>query len=367
MIGVRRLDLCLVATTLLAAVVAAWLWTTPTRWLPDGYFYRAQTLQVLGVDAETARRRVFGGPLTARERRAEQRLPPFQRKLSNPDWVEGSAQFYERRWLVPVVAAAFDPWLGVRGLRAASLLGYVLIAPFLYLFVRRWFAPLVAALACGAVLLLEPLRVWSASPHTDSWGLALQCAALAAGCLVLARGSSWLPAWTAAVLLLGFTRDSTAFVVGAALVVALVRRSRTAALLAVTGIVAALPAPLLFGVPLVDAVAYPLNGYYPLPDADWSFVADRYFAGVKTLVREDLRYLRDHVVVAGVLLLGLGSLALLPPSTDGRRLFVWVAAVLSIAYLFVTPNDTHFRLELVAVPFAALGLAALARRLEAAV
>ena len=113
---------------------------------------------------------------------------------------------------MPVVAAALDPWLGVRGLKAASLLGYVLLAPFLYLLVRLWFPPLPAGVATGVALLLEPLRVWSASPLTDSWGLALQCAALSAGCLVLARGARWLPAWAAAVLLLGFTRDATAFV-----------------------------------------------------------------------------------------------------------------------------------------------------------
>jgi hypothetical protein len=54
MIDARRLDLWLLGTTVLAAVVAIVLWQTPTRWMPDGYFYRAQTLQVLGVDAETA-------------------------------------------------------------------------------------------------------------------------------------------------------------------------------------------------------------------------------------------------------------------------------------------------------------------------
>jgi hypothetical protein len=70
------------------------------------------------------------------------------------------------------------------------------------------------------------------------------------------------------------------------------------------------------------------------------------------------------VVVAGVFAVGLASLALLPPARDGRRLFVWVAAGGSLAYPFVTPNDTDFRLELVAVPFAALGLAALATRLR---
>jgi hypothetical protein len=180
---------------------------------------------------------------------------------------------------------------------------------------------------------------------------------------VLARGTRWLAAWVPAVLLLGFTRDATAFVVGAAIVVALLRRDRTAAWLAAAGVAAALPAPLLFGVPLVEAIAYPLNGYYPLPDADWSFVADRWPDGVKTLVREDLEYLGGHVVTAVVVVGGLVSLALFPPTADGRRAFVWAAAAGSLLYLLVTPNDTQFRLELVVVPFVALGLATFADRL----
>jgi hypothetical protein len=361
--GLRADAIALVALLALATAVAVDAWHAPTRWMPDGYFYRAQVLELRGVDKQEALTRVFTSPLTAAGRRAEAGVPVYQRKLSNRGWVDGSAQFYERRWLVPAVAAALDPWLGVRSLKAASLIGYVAIVPFLFLLLRLWFPPLLAGLASGVVLLLEPLRVWSASPLTDSWGLALECAALAAGCLVLARGTRWLAAWIPAVLLLGLTRDATAFIVAAAVVVALLRRDRTAFWLAATGVLAALPAPLLFGVPLVDAIAYPLNGYYPLPDADWGFVADRWPDGVKTLVREDLEYLAGHVITAIVVVGGLLAAALLPSSADGRRAFVWTAAIGSLLYLLVTPNDTQFRLELVVVPFVALGLAAFADRL----
>ena len=45
-------------------------------------------------------------------------------------------------------------------------------------------------------------------------------------------------------------------------------------------------------------------------------------------------------------------------------MFVWAAAVGASLYLFVTPNDTEFRLELVLVPFATVGLAALAVSLD---
>ncbi len=351
------------ALLVLAAAVAVDGWRSPTRWMPDSYFYRAQVLQLRGVDEDESLTRAFASPRLAAERRAEASLPVYQRKVSNPEWVRDSAIFYERRWLVPALAAALDPWLGERGLEAASLAGYVAIAPALYLLIRLWFGVLVAALATGVALLVEPLRVWTSSPLTDSWGLALQCAALAAACLVLSRGTRWLAAWIPAVLLLGFTRDAAAFVVGAGAVVLLVRRDRTTVLLVATGLGAALPPVLLFGVPLVEAIAYPLSGYYPSPDADWGFVADRYWPGLKTLVREDLQYLAGHLVTAALVVGGLLSLALLPRTHDGRRAYVWAAAVGSVLYLAITPNDTQFRLELVVVPFVALGLASLAERL----
>ena len=110
-------------------VVAALLWSQPVRWMPDGYFYRALVLRVLGADEQDALQQVFDGPLTAADRAEEADLLPYERKLSNPDWVRESAQFYERRWVVPLLAAPLDDWLGARGLRAVSLAGYVLLAP----------------------------------------------------------------------------------------------------------------------------------------------------------------------------------------------------------------------------------------------
>jgi hypothetical protein len=355
--------LALGALLVLALAVAVDGWRSPTRWMPDSYFYRAQVLQLQGVDKEESLARAFSTPRSAEERRAEQSLPVYQRKLSNPDWVEGSAQFYERRWLVPAIAAALDPWLGEDGLEAASLAGYVAIVPFLFLLLRLWFRPLVAGLAAGTVLLVEPLRMWSETPLTDSWGVALESAAVAAACLVLMRGPRWLAAWIPAVLLLGFTRDAAAFVVGATVVVLLVRRDRTTVWLVGTGIAAALPPLLLFGAPLVEAIAYPLTGYYPAPDADWGFVADRYWPGLKTLVREDLGYLADHPVSAAILVGGMLSLALLPRTEDRRHVYVWAAAVGSLLYLLVSPGYQELRLELVVVPFVALGLASIAARL----
>lgn len=317
-------------------------------------------LRVRGVPKDEALTRVFGGALTASVRRGETRsLPPYARKVANPDWVRYSSRFYERRWVVPVLAAAVDPWLGVRGLRAVSLLGYVLLAPVLLLLVRMFFPLGLAAPAVAIVLLLAPLRFWAASPLTDSWGLLLEAGALAAGCLVLARGVRWLPAWALAIVVLSFTRDSTALVVAGALAAVVVRRDRTAVALAVTGVVCAVPAPLLLGAPLREAMAYTLNGYYPVPRPTWSFVLDHYAGGAKTLVKQDLRYLARHLVDAGALVTGFVSLVLVGARASGLRAFVWTAAAASLGYVFLLPNDTQFRLELVVVPFVAIGLAAL--------
>ena len=344
-------------------VVAALLWSQPVRWMPDGYFYRALVLRVLGADEQDALQQVFDGPLTAADRAEEADLLPYERKLSNPDWVRESAQFYERRWVVPLLAAPLDDRLGARGLRAVSLAGYVLLAPLLYLLLRLWFPLRLALPAAALALLVEPLRTWSSSPLTDSWGLAFGTAALVFAVLALTRDARWLAAWAVAVLVLGFTRDLTLVLVGAALLTAILVRSGRALALAGTGFVAALPAPLLFGVPLKAAIAYPLNGYYPVDDPSWSYIADRYVGGAKALAKSDLSYIAHHPVSTAILIAGTLAVALLPPK-GAARVFVWSAVPAALAYLFLTPNYTEFRLELAFLPLAALGLGALALRLE---
>ncbi len=351
------------ALTGFAFAVAALLWTQTTRWMPDGYFYRAQVLRILGAEKEDALRTVFEGRLTLADRRAEAGLPAYQRKLSNPEWVRESAQFYERRRVVPLLAAPLDAWLGPSGLRLVSLAGYVLLAPLLYLLLRLWFPVRIAMPVAAAALIVEPLRTWSSSPLTDSWGLALLTAALACGCLTLTRDPRWLVGWAAAILALGFTRDLTVIVVGAAVLAFLVHRSRLTGALAGIGVLAALPAPLVFGVPLKAAIAYPLNGYYPVDDPSWSFIADRYVGGVKDVVKSDLSFLAEHPFVALVLVGGTAAIALLRPPGAARTL-VWAAVPAALAYVLLTPNDTDFRLELAFLPVAALGVGAAVTRLE---
>jgi hypothetical protein len=346
----------------LGAVVAAVLWTQPVVWKPDGYFYRVQVLRLRGATAEEAQRQVFAGPLTAAARAQEAGLLPYQRKLSNPEWVRESAQFYERRKLVPLLAVPLDPWLGARGLQAVSLAGYVLLGVALYALLRVWFPTRLALPVAALALLLGPVREWSSSPLTDSWGLALATAALVAGCRVLSGHGRWLVAWAALVLALGFTRDLTLMVVGAAALAAIALRTRTSLALVLTGVVAALPAPALYGAPLKAAIAYPLVGYYPVSDPSWSFIADRYVDGVQALVKSDLGYLTDHPETGLVLVCGTLAVALLP--AHPARALLWGTVPAAAAYLLLAPNYTELRLELVFLPAAALGVAAATDRLE---
>ena len=355
-----RDSVAVAALLVLACAIAAGHWRSGFQWKPDSLFYRSQVLRIQGVAKGEALRRVFQGPLAAPRREGEKSLPAAERKVSSPAWVAYSSRFYERRWVVPLVAAAFDPLVGTRGLLAASLLGYVLVAPFLYLLVRLFYPVWTALLATGVVLLLQPLRYWASLPLTDSFGVAIECLALAAGILVLRRGLTWLPLWIFAVLALSFTRDASVIAVAGALVATLWRPTRRSALLAVSGILASLPAPLAFGAPLRQAIAYTLNDFYPPAHATWGFVAHHYLTGAHSLVKNNLDWLGRHPVDGVVLVGGFCCLVLLRAGTVRTRLFVFGAAAAAILLDLVQPNYTGFRLELVFVPFVALGLAAVA-------
>ena len=81
-----------------------------------------------------------------------------------------------------------------------SLVGYVaaVLAVFGLLLLR--FRLAIAGAVTLATVFLPALVEHSSYPLTDSWGLALETAALACGLLVLERGSRWLIPWTALIL-----------------------------------------------------------------------------------------------------------------------------------------------------------------------
>src|SRR5690606_11095868 len=76
---------------LLAAVAALSLarqWDGPVLWDPDSLMYQAQTLELRGEDAATAREGLFFGPLGARARSLDADEPGEPARVTDADWVD---------------------------------------------------------------------------------------------------------------------------------------------------------------------------------------------------------------------------------------------------------------------------------------
>lgn len=328
------------------------------QWKPDSLFYEAQLLRVQGVPKADALRRVFDGPLAA-PRVAEERrdTPPARRTLSSPAWVTYSSRFYERRWAVPALGAAVEPLVGDDALRDVSLAGYALAGLLVYALLALRFRAWIAAAVSLGVLALGPLRYWSLLPLTDSFGVALEAAALATAVLALRRPKPWLPVFALTMLALSLTRDATLVVVAGLAWVALRERSRRSLLTLATGIAAALPAPLLFGAPTREIMAYTLNQFRPPARATWGFIRARYVDGEKGLVKDDLTYLVHHPYVGLFAAGGLVALYAIRTHGDTAVSLMRGAVVGALALLLLAPNYTALRLELPLVPLAAYGVA----------
>ncbi len=345
------------AVALAGSGFVAFHWSDPYQWKPDSLFYEAQLLRVQGTPKEEALRQVFNGPLAAPRVEEELRdTPPARRTVSSQAWVRYSSQFYERRWLVPALGATVEPVFGVDALRAVSLLGYVLAGLFVYALCLLRFRAWIAAVVSLGVLGLGPLRYWSLLPLTDSLGVALEAAALATAVLALQRPKRWLPVFALTMLALSVTRDATIVVAAGLAWVALRERSRRALLTLATAVAASLPAPLLFGAPAREIMAYTLNQFRPPLHATWDFIGSRYVDGEKGLLKDDLTYLVHHPYV-GLFAVG-GIVALYAVrNADVSTKLMRGAVFGAIALLLVAPNYTALRLELPFIPIAAYGLA----------
>lgn len=330
----------------------------PIRWTPDGLFYQARVLELRGAGHDSAIRDVFQGPLALRARTID------PEHVGDPAWVAYNEQFYERRQVLPLAGAALDPVAGERSLLYISLAGYVaaVVAVFLLLLLR--FRLAIAFPVGIATALLPALTSHSAYPLTDSWGLALETAALGAAVLTLDRSARWLPAFAAAVLVLSFTRDSTWIPVLATFWCAYRFRTRSAVTLAATGIAASLPALLLFSVPLRELVAFNVFGHDPAPDASWSTIAANYPDALVEHVRGNLGFVRQGAWYTGAYLVGgvLLLFALTRRSREALTTLLKAAAVVALLYVVSIPAFSAFRVELVFVPMAAYGLAFAAER-----
>ena len=344
----RRDALLAVVIGLVAVVVTAGSWGETTQWHPDSLFYQAQLLEVRGVDRETALARVLDGPLA----------DGVSARVHDSEWVAYNGDFYRRRWVVPALGAAIEPVFGTDSLQVVSLVGYVLIGPLLFLLLRRRFGRLVSVLAALACIALPSLRFWSAQPLTDSFAVALEALGLLAAVLVLDRSSRWLMLWAATVLALGFTRDATVVLVVAAAWVAFTERTRRATWLLVTGVAAALPAPLLFGAPLQRSLALVVSGFDVPDDTGWGFIVRHYPGALWRLLSSDGHSLTRATPVTGlVVVVALAALFVWRRRPDPYFAFVRAAAAGCALLLFLQPNPTGLRLELVFVPVLAVGLA----------
>jgi hypothetical protein len=365
------------------AVAVPHLWSK-VLWSPDGLFYEAQTREVRGEGREAALRTVFSGPLAQRPKEREAAVRPDRRRIDNPEWVDYSAPFYRRRWTVPVVAAALTPVAGDdRALEDASLIGLVLLGPLLLLLLRSAFPVLPSTIAAGFCVLFPPVLSLAPHPGTDYAGLALLVASLIA-LLRIERGgdaesgdgapagrgsgrAGWLAmaAWVALLLVLSFTRDEVAVALTGAAALAWARRSRRLWLACVLGVVAYLPSLLLFRVPLRENLAYVLNDYRVPTDTTWSHILSVYPGQLGDVLHDDLHYPLETAVPPLTIALGLTALAGIAFLFWRHRPLPDLVAVArgtlvgAVATILLSVNYTDWRLELVFVPAAAVGVAAL--------
>jgi hypothetical protein len=334
----------------------------PPRWSPDGLFYQARVYELQGAERADALERAFQGPLGADLRAVD------PDRSGDPSWVDYNAQFYERRQTVPLAAAAIEPLAGERAILDISLAGYVASVLAIFgLLLLRFRLPIAGGVTLATVL-LPALTEHASYPLTDSWGLALETAALASAVLVLDRGRRWLIPWFAAILVLSFTRDSMWIPVLAAAWLTVDQRSRVALSLFLTGLAASLPAMLAFRVPMRELLAQMLNDARPAPDTAWSTIVGDYPGAIVDLLQADGGYVRDGAWYSALFLLA-GLLLLFLLSTGARSspatTLLKAATVAGCAYVLVVPVFSAFRLELVLVPMAAFGLALGAERLAA--
>jgi hypothetical protein len=376
---VRRTAILAVLVWAVVALVAVPGFVKIDEPTSDGLFYEVHKLRIQGHDDAEATALVFDAPIARQVAAIEDE--PDEPRVLDPAWVDYSKRFYERRWLVPAVAAGVEPVVGDepgRALRVASLIGYLLVAPVLFLLLQRRFAPGLSAVLAVGCTLAPPVYKWSLGMRVDSWGLALESLALLAAVLVKDAGRRWLALWVVALLALSVTRDAAVALLPAVAWLVWVQRSDRSAratnlALLGSGLAAALPAYLLGGTPVRDNLAYVITGYEIPADSSWDFVAANYLDQLWHTIRTDLSYPTDFAapvtvaLYAGIALAlaALVALALRPSRGDPYFALMKAAIPGAVALLLLANNPQAYRLELVFVPMTAVGLAVLAEWLLA--
>jgi hypothetical protein len=239
----------------------------------------------------------------------------------------------------------------------------------------RFSTRLSAALALACTL-APPVYKWSLGMRVDSWGLMLESLGLLAAVLVKDLGRRWLLLWVAAIAALSITRDATAILLPAVAWLLIVERRdpdarRTNLALLGTGLAAALPAFVLGGTPVRDNLAYVIAGYKIPEDSSWSYVAsgylDQLWRTISTDFNDPLKFATPVAIVlyAGLALAVAALVAVAARPSRGDPYFSLMKAALPgcVVLLLLANNPQAYRLELVFVPMAAVGLAVLAVRL----
>jgi hypothetical protein len=252
------------------------------------------------------------------------------------------------------------------------------VGPVLFLLLRRRFSPGLSAVLAIACTLAPPAYKWSLGMRVDSWGLMLEALALLAAVLVKDLGRRWLVLWVVTLATLSITRDASAILLPAvAWLLWVERRDREArntnlALLG-TGIAAALPAFILGGTPLRVQLAYVISGFNIPDQTSWGFVFAHYPAQLWRTISTDLTYPVDFSLPVAVVLyagLALAAAALVvvaarPARRDPYFTLMKAAIPGCILLLLLANNPQAYRLELVFVPIAAVGLGLLVQRVLA--
>ena len=352
----------------LAASLHAWI--EPVEWKdPDSLYYQAKTLSIRGEDERTALHEAFRSPIAAEllegEREALRSSPGQERQFTNPEWIDYTSRFFQRRPFVPLLAAGIYPIFELRSVLTVSLIGYLLLALTLFAFLRRRFSPWLSAGVACVCILAPPVRDTSFVPMTDSWGLFLATFALLAAALVYERSDRWLIGWIGALVLLSVTRDDSVVPLVAVGCLLLHQRDRRSLLLVVSGALSILPAILVFGnTSLKENLSYAFSGFNPPYEETWKFVLHYYPENLRNLISSDAGY-GTHLGAVGVLwYLGLAvaffGVVLLVRRLWREDVFFRLTAYTlpgAVLYVLLFGRWSVLRQEIVFVPALAVALA----------
>lgn len=168
-------------------------------WVPDSFDYAIRMLMRRGLtfaDARAQAREFFATTAVGRD---PQYAPLFA--LDEPEWW----RLFAPRWVYPALAAALYPRRGFAALVLVPRAAYVLQAPLLYRYLRRFAGPSAAALATLWYLGAPQVRHVAAFAMTDAPAMLFWTATLDAATGVARTGRGWA-ALAGAIALLSFTR-----------------------------------------------------------------------------------------------------------------------------------------------------------------